>query len=203
VIRVTDEDFVKVRKDDLAGKFDLVLSISTPEEDEHKIEKLSFTLQTIGPSDDPQVRRKIMGDIARLQKMPDLAKWLEEYEPQPDPLVVEEQQLKIELLKAQIANEYALAETHKSQAQLDAAKVGTEQVKQGEIQATTDQKNLDFVEQESGVTQERNLQKAGEQGRSNVNLKMVDHQLRQQGDREKFKNTLLTEYVKGKLKKAA
>ena len=124
-------------------------------------------LQTVGNSMGTGMFTMILSDIARLRKMPDLAKKLEKYQPQPDPLVQQKAQLEIQLLQAQLANEMA-------DAQLKQAKAGTEQVKAGNIKADTDIKNLDFVEQESGVKQERAKELHGEQARSQMKLKEME-----------------------------
>lgn len=191
VVRVTNDEFVTIRKDDLAGNFDLKLSISTAEEDNNKAQELAFMLQTMGNNMDPSMSKMILSDIAKLRKMPDLAKRIESYEPQPDPLMQEKAQLEVELLRAQIAKENAMAMSHQAGAQLDSAKVGTEQAKQGNLNSDTDLKNLNFVEQESGVKQERDIQKVGEQARSQAQLKVLDHQFK-----EKERETdLLKEYL--------
>ena len=197
VIRVSNEEFVTVRRDDLAGNFDLVLTISTAEEDNNKAEQLAFLLQTTGNTMDPQLNKMILADIARLRKMPDMAKRIEEYEPQPDPLVQEKLQLEIELLRAQINKENAQAMQYQASAQLDTAKVGTETAKAENLQSDTDKKNLDFVEQESGVTQERAKELHGEQARSQVQLKLLDRQFQREDNRVE----LLKEYVKARAQK--
>lgn len=194
VVRVTNEEFVRIRRDDLAGSFDLRLSISTAEEDNNKAQELAFMLQTTGPNMDPALNMMILGDIARLRKMPDLAKKIEAYQPQPDPQAQEKAQLEIELLKAKIARELAQAAHYEATSVLAGAKAGTEDAKQGNLRSDTDLKNLDFVEQESGVKQERDLQKAGEQARSQAQLKEIDHNFR----REEQKVDLLKEYIKKK-----
>ena len=194
VIRVTNEQFVTIRRDDLAGNFDLKLSISTAEEDNNKAEELAFMLQTMGNNMDPKLSKMILSDIAKLRKMPDMAKKIEDYEPQPDPMMQEKLQLEIELLKAQIAKENAQAMSYQAGAQLDSAKAGTEGVKAANIAADTDQKNLEFVEQESGTKQARDLQKVGEQARSQAQLKVLDNEFRKE-DRQ---NDLLKEYIKRK-----
>lgn len=194
VVRVTNDEFVTIRRDDLAGNFDLKLSISTAEEDNNKAQELAFMLQTMGNNMDASMSKMLLADIARLRKMPDLAKKIESFEPQPDPLAQEKMQLEVELLRAQIAKENAIAMSHQANAQLDMAKAGTEGVKQGNLQSDTDMKNLNFVEQESGVTQERELQKAGEQARSNVQLKLLDQEM----NRESRNADLIKEYIKSK-----
>jgi hypothetical protein len=187
VIRVTNEQFVKVRRDDLPGNFDLSLSISTAEEDNNKAEQLAFMFQTIGPKGDPGMTKMILSDIARLRKMPDLAERIENYEPQPDPLVQQEAQLRIELLRAQIAKVQSETIGNQASAQLDMAKVGTEGAKAQNLNSDADLKNLDFVEQESGVKQEREIQKG---------LKVMD----QMTEEKKMKFDLVKEYVKAKSK---
>lgn len=194
VVRVTNEEFVQVRKDDLPGNFDLKLSISTAEEDNNKAQELAFMLQTMGNNMDPELSKMILSDIARLRKMPDMAKKIEAYQPQPDPLVQEKAQLEIELLRAQIANENAHAMQRQADAQLAGAKVGTEGAKTNNLTSDTDQKNLDFVEQESGVKQERDLQKSGEQARSQAQLKVLDRQFQ----REDQQVDLVKKYIKAK-----
>jgi hypothetical protein len=118
----------------------------------------------------------IMYDINKLRKMPDLAKKIEAFQPQPDPLDQEMKQLQVELLKAQIAAENARAERDSAAAQLELAKVNTEGAKAADLKSTADQKNLDFVEQESGVKQQRDLQKQGEQARANTQMKLIDNE---------------------------
>ena len=197
VIRVTNESFIEVRRDDLPGNFDLRLSISTAEEDNNKAQELAFMLQTIGNNMDPGISKMILSDITRLRKMPDLAKKIENYEPQPNPLMQKRAELEVALLEAQLQKETALAQQAQATAQLNMAKIGTEQMKQGNLQSDTDLKNLDFVEQESGVKQERDLQKQGEQARSQAQLKLLDRDLNREKmvfdlQKERIKNTFKT-----------
>ncbi len=183
VVRVTADDFVTVRRDDLAGNFDLRLTISTAEEDNAKAQELAFMLQTNGPNSDPAETRIIRAEIARLRKMPALAKLIEEYEPKPDPLAVLKAQLEIKLLEAQIAKEEALAGKHSAESVLDGAreykestqgelneaKTDTEKAKTRNLNSDSDNKDLGFVEQESGVNQARELEKLDKQAEHKVN----------------------------------
>ncbi len=196
VVRVTNEEFQIVRRDDLAGQFDLKLSISTAEEDNNKAQELSFMLQTMGNNMDPVMSQMILSDIAKLRKMPDLAKKIETYQPQPDPMAQKKLELEIQLLEAQLQNEIAQSQERQANAQLNMAKVGTEQVKAGNIQSDTDLKNLDFVEQESGVKQERAKELHGEQAHSQAQLKLMDRQFQ----REDNKLDLVKEYIKSRNK---
>ena len=155
VVRVTNEQFVKVRKDDLPGNFDLKLSISTAEEDNEKAKELAFMLQTMGNNMDPDLSKMILADIAKLRKMPELAQKIIAYQPQPDPIQQQMQQLQLQLLQAQVEKEKAQTQHYMGTTELATAKASTEAIKQGHLKSDTDLKNLDFVQQESGVNQER------------------------------------------------
>lgn len=159
IIRITDDEFVTIKRDDLAGNFDLNITISTAEEDSQKAGELSFLLQTMGNTAPFEVTKMLLISIARLHKMPKLAKMLEEYEPQPDPLVQEEQQLKIELLKAQIANEQAKANENQVDVQLKAWKAENEKAKARVTNSDADLKDLNYIEQSTGISQKRSIEK--------------------------------------------
>lgn len=178
VVRITEEEFVQIRRDDLAGNFDLRLNITTAEDDNAKAQELAFMLQTMGNNMDPAMSRMILADIARLRKMPDLAKQIEEYQPQPDPIQQRMQELELAKLEAEVMELQAKAMKLQADAQLAGAKVGTEGAKATNLQSDSDLKNLDFVEQESGVKQERDLQKQGAQARAQLALKVVDNQMK-------------------------
>lgn len=191
VIRVTNAQFVTVRRDDLAGEFDLDLSISTAEEDNNKAQELAFMLQTMGNSMPMEMTQMILSDIARLRKMPDLAHKIETFQPQPDPM--QQQAAQLELMKLQFEVAKLQAEVGKVQtdAQLNVAKAN-------ELQANSDLKSLDYVEQESGVKQERALQLQGEQARSQAQTKIIEHQLKLEQDRSKAMNQYMLDRAKAR-----
>jgi len=178
VVRVTNDDFVTVRRDELAGKYDLELTISTAEEDEKKASELAFMLQTLGPSEDPELRKIILTEISRLRKMPVLAHKIESFEPKPDPHQQEMQKLEMEEMRAKIDEIKSRTTENLAQAELD-------KVKAGNTQSDTDRKDLDYVEQESGVTQQRDLQKQGEQAKAQGQTKVLEHNLKQSAEQNK------------------
>ena len=159
IIRITDDKFVTIKRDDLAGNFDLSLDVSTAEMDNQKAQELAFMLQTTGNSLPFDVTKIILTKIADLRKLPDLSKMIADYEPQPDPLAQQEAQLRIELLKAQISNEQAKANENAVDVQLKAAKTQSELAKAGKLSSEKDKVDLDYVEQASGLQQERELEK--------------------------------------------
>lgn len=190
VIRITDEEFVSVKRDDLPGNFDLELDITTAEEDAKKAEQLAFMLQTVGPNAPPEIFNMTMAEICRLNKMPEMAHKYETFKPEPDPMQQQLMQLEIQVKQAELMKLQAETMNLQATANLNTVKQGTEQAKAANLMSDTDNKNLDFVERESGVTQERDIQKIGEQARSQTQLRIVDHELKKEEDR----NKLLTQY---------
>ena len=159
IIRVTDDEFVAIKRSDLAGNFDLTLSVSTAEMDNQKASELAFMLQTLGNSVPFDISKLILCKIADLRKLPDLSRMIAEYQPQPDPLMQQKAELECELLRAQIANEHAKANENAVDVQLKQAKTQSELAKAGKLSSETDKMDLDYVEQASGLQQERELEK--------------------------------------------
>ena len=183
IIRITNEQFVAVRRDELAGDFDLKVDVSSLEEDNIKAQELAFMLQTMGNNMDPELSRIILRDICRLRKMPELAKRIEEYQPQPDPLQQQAQQLEIQKLQLEVAELQSKVVKNNASANLDQAKVEETLASAREKGSKADLNDLNFVEQESGVTQERQKELHGEQARSNMQLEGYKHRLQQEDKR--------------------
>ena len=173
VVRITDKQFVQVRRDDLAGNFDLRLTISTAEEDNNKAQELAFMLQTAGPNMDLEFSKLIWSDIARLRKMPALAERIEKYQPQPDPMEEARKEKEIQLLDAQILKEQALANKHNAEAQASGGR-GAKDEAQAELNiakaqeaggkarmhhSDSDKKDLEYLQQEDGTEHQRELAK--------------------------------------------
>ena len=158
IIRITDDDFVAIKRSDLAGNFDLELEISTAEMDNQKAEELAFMLQTTGNSLPFEITKILLCKIADLRKLPDLSKMIADYQPQPDPLQQEQLQLQNELLKAQIFNEQAKGQENEVDVQLKAAKTQNELAKARLSGSQADMTDLNYVEQASGLQQERKLE---------------------------------------------
>ena len=99
----------------------------------------------------PDMSYMVLADIAKLRKMPELAKRIEEYQPTPDPMAQERIALEIELLRAQIVNEQAKGQENAVDVGLKTAKTATEEAKARNLNSGYDNADLDFVEKESGV----------------------------------------------------
>ncbi|CAM0053692.1 portal protein [Vibrio phage K479] len=174
VVRVTNKKFVDIRRDDLAGNFDLRLTVSTAEEDNAKAQELAFMLQTMGPVLPFEMTQLILADIARLRKMPVLVEEITTYQPQPDPM----QGLEMQKLQAEIAKIQSETNENYANAQLDQAKAQSEIAKAQNVSADTDRKALDYVEQESGVNHARDVDKMQAQAEAQTNMKIVEAALK-------------------------
>lgn len=153
VFRITadEEQFEIIRRDDLYGQIDIDLQISTNEDNAAKARELAFLLQTIGPNEDPNVRKMLMAEIARLHKMYDLAKSIENYQPQPDPMQQAMMQAQIENLQAQTQELMASAGKQQADQGLKQAKQGVEQAKAQSIGKDINLKGLDYYQKQNMV----------------------------------------------------
>ncbi|UNI71508.1 portal protein [Burkholderia phage vB_BpP_HN01] len=155
-VKVTNEQFVEVSREDLKGNFEVIADISTAEVDNQKSQDLAFMLQTMGPNGDWGLVQIILVEIAKLKRMPELAHALKTYQPQPDPLEQQKKQLEIEKLQSDIGKNQAQAELFLAQAKMQGA--------------SGDLKNLEYVETETGTkhAREMELQKAQSEGNQNL-----------------------------------
>ena len=159
VVRVTNSEFVIVRREDLAGNFDLKVDIATAEVDEAKAQDLAFMLQTIGNSMPPEMTNMVLSEIATLKRMPELAERIKNFKPEPDPMAVQMQQLELQKLQAEIDEVNSKTELNRAKARAEAS--------------DADSKDLEFVERESGVTQAREKEKLKIQADGNQDLVMT------------------------------
>ncbi len=159
VIRVTNKEFITVKREDLIGNFDLETDISTAEVDNAKAQDLAFMLQTLGPNSDPSIVMLILSEIADLKRMPELANKLRNWRPQPSPEQQELQRLEIEKARKEV-------EKLQSEIALNNAKAQ-------EALANKDQKNLDYVEQETGTKHARDMEKQRGQAQGNQALEVT------------------------------
>lgn len=156
VVRVTNSEFVSIKREDLKGNYDLIVDISTAEVDDAKAQDLAFMAQTIGPIAGPQAALQLVAEIAKLKRMPDVAETLKnfrqepsEYEQKMQQLELEKMELELEKLRSEIMKNMAEAQ-HKGA--------------RGEKEA------LDTYEQGSGIKHQRDLEKQKAQAKGNQDL---------------------------------
>ncbi len=105
------------------------------------------------------MRNMILADIARLRRMPDLAYKLENYQPQPDPVQQQLQQLELLKLQAEIKVLESQAVENTTKGMVHEAKVGVERARADSLQGDADLKSQTFVDNQTGITHQRELDK--------------------------------------------
>ena len=159
VVRVTNDEYVTIKREDLAGEFDLEVDIATAEVDNAKSQDLGFMLQTMGPNMDPQISMQLLAEIAELKRMPALAHRLRNWQPQPDPVAEQLKQMELQKLQAELEKLQTEAEYNRARAKLAASQA--------------DKVDLDYVEQETGTQHERDMDKQQAQARGNQALEIT------------------------------
>ncbi|MCF6330299.1 MAG: hypothetical protein L3I99_01970 [Sulfurimonas sp.] len=174
VIRITNDKFVSVKKDDLLGNIDIDIQVSTTEDNQNKARELSMVLQTLGPNSEPEERRFIQAEIAKLQNMPALAKKLEDYKPNQDEIDMRAAEHQIEMERRKLVNDKLRAEINRinksaledeadaaekySQASHKNAQTGKIVAETKLINSKTDNEDLSFIEKEDEVTHRQKME---------------------------------------------
>ena len=188
VIRITNQDFVEVRRDDLAGEFDLTLDISSAEQDTARAESLAFMLQTLGNTVDQGMTQMVLSEICRLKKMPELAERVNRWKPQePDPMQVRLQEVQVQLIEAQVEKYKAEVQKLSADTGLSEAKAQSELVDaqlrpqeimskiQSELSKSAYTGSLsrkldnDLSNDITGINHKRDLEKQGAQAKAQAN----------------------------------
>ena len=165
VIRVTNKDFVPIRRDDLEGHIDIDIEISTAEDNAAKSQELSFLLQTVGPNEDPAVRRELMANIMELMRMPNQAKKIREYQPQANPIEEQIRQLEVQQLQLKNQNLAIEAEVLKGSingttpdALLKQKRAEVETMKARKLDSEADLLDMRFLQEDSQLPYQQKLE---------------------------------------------
>lgn len=159
VIRVTNEEFVPIKKDDLKGKIDIDISISTSETDAQASQEISFMLQTMGQSLPFEMTQLLLAEQAKLKKMPDLAKKIQEYQPQPDPYAEEMKVLEMEKIKSEIEERDSRSRENGVDMRLKNANAALAEAQARDVHSGADIKDQDFLDKKDGITHLQELEK--------------------------------------------
>ena len=155
VIRVTNMQFIEIKREDIKGNFDLVVDINTAELDQAKAQDLAFMLQTLGPNFGPELVVMVLSKIADLKHLPDLAEQLRQWAPPPpDPIEEEKRQLENEKLKAEIEFLRSRAQNTAVDAQAELADM------QLEVSGIKHQRNLELQQAQAQGNQDLEIIKA-------------------------------------------
>jgi hypothetical protein len=174
VVRITNEEFVTIRKDDLRGDIDIEIEVSTAEDNSSKGQQLSFLLQTLGQGMDAGMRNLLMSQVARLHKMPDLAKSLKEYQPQPDEHQAQMHSLEMRKLEAEINERESRAMENQVDMRLKTANAVLAEAKARLVNSDTDIKDLDFMSKVTGEDMADELTKKDHDRMTKLDLKSAD-----------------------------
>jgi len=168
IIRVTDEEFVAIKPDDLQGRIDISMNVSTQEVENEKSNNLSFMLQTMAQSLPFDLTKILLAEQASLKGMPELAKKIEEFQQQPDPLEQQMKQLEIQKLQSEIDERNSRVGENHVDSRLKEAKAVNEEAKARKSQSDADMVDLDFLRKQDGSERKEKL----DDDRYNQNAKM-------------------------------
>ncbi len=174
-IRVTNKEYITISREDLIGQMDLEVDIATTEVDNMKAQDLGFMLQTLGPNMDPTIYMMILSEIADLKRMPGLAEKLRKWEPQPDPMQVQMQQLEMQKLQKEL-------EKIDSEIQLNIARAAKES-------SAADGQDIDNQNTANGTKHRQAMESLAEQGQSNQRLELMKSLTKPVKEGEKRPNT--------------
>lgn len=160
VVRITNEEFIPIRRDDLVGNIDIDISISTAEDNNAKSQELSFLLQTLGNTMPFEMTQMLIAEIARLSRMPELEKKIKEFTQEPDPAAQQMQQAEMERLMLENAKLQSEIERNKARAGEDEIdrvlkmqKAEVEAAKARKLGSEADSIDLDFLMKDQGVSE--------------------------------------------------
>ena len=158
IVRITNEEFIPIKRDDLAGNIDIDISISTAEDNNAKSQELSFLLQTLGNTMPFEMTQMIIAEIAKLSRMPDLEKRIRDFKQEPDPAAQQMQQAEMERLvlenqklQSEIARNNARAGEDEIDIQLKMQKAQVEAAKARKLGSEADMTDLDFLLKNDGI----------------------------------------------------
>lgn len=164
IVRITSEEFIPIRRDDLGGNIDIDISISTAEDNNAKSQELSYLLQTLGNTMPFEMTQMIIAEIARLSRMPELEKKIKEFTQEPDPAAQQMQQAEMERLMLENAKLQSEIERNKARAGEDEIdrvlkmqKAEVEAAKARKLGSEADSIDLDFLMKDQGVNEAQKL----------------------------------------------
>ena len=157
IIRITDEEFIAISPDDLDGKIDISMKVATQEANNEKANNLSFMLQTMAQSLPFDLTKILLAEQAELKGMPELAKKIEEFVQQPDPMEQQMKQLEMEKLKSEIDERNSRVGENYVDAELKTAKAVNERAKARASESNADMTDLDFLRKQEGIERREKL----------------------------------------------
>jgi hypothetical protein len=174
IVRATGDQFITIARDDLEGRFDFNVEISTPEKDGEQANRIMTLMQTNAASQSPETVKMMYVKMLELWKMPEEAQAIREQQPPPPDsrqermldLQIQEQELKNGLIFKQIEAEDSKIFERMSRVdenlKADIAKKQAEALK---ATAAADKMNIEvdiatqaFIDMDSGKKREEDLE---------------------------------------------
>jgi len=180
--RITDKPFVQAQND---NEYDIKIHLESKETRAAKAQQTGFVMQTMGPNM-PQEQQQIL--LARYMKLvgePDIAKAIEDFKPQPDPIAEKAKELELAKLEAQVFNEQAKGRENAVDVELKKAKTAVEMAKARTVNSDSDIKDLDFLEKEQGIPHQREMEKESIKAEKELTKQSMANDARLQGVRNK------------------
>lgn len=166
VVRITNEEFVEVRRDDLAGKIDIDITVSTQEDNAARAQELGFLLQTLGSALPFDMTRMIMAEIAKLSKLPTLEKSILEYKQEPDPIQQKMQELQlakleaeIQRLKADAMHKVASSQENEADREEKMAQAQLKRAQARKAESEADMVDLNFMKADEQIDEQNAIEK--------------------------------------------
>ena len=187
VVRITNEEFVEVRRDDLAGKIDIDITVSTQEDNAARAQELGFLLQTLGSALPFDMTRMIMAEIAKLSKLPTLEKSILEYKQEPDPIQQKMQELElakleaeIQRLKADAMHKIASSQENEADREEKMAQAQLKRAQARKAESEADMVDLNFMKADEQIDEQNAIEKELMKFEMEMERKQFDalHQLR-------------------------
>lgn len=159
VVRITNEQFVEIKRDDLNGNIDIEIQISTSETDQQQSQEISFMLQTMGQSLPFELTKMLLAEQADLKKMPDLARKIKEYQPQPDPQEERREELELSKLESEIEERNSRSRENGVDMRLKNANAALAEAKARDVHSGADMKDQDFLQKQDGTAHMQDMEK--------------------------------------------
>ena len=197
VVRITNEEFVEVRRDDLAGKIDIDITVSTQEDNAARAQELGFLLQTLGSALPFDMTRMIMAEIAKLSKLPTLEKSILEYKQEPDPIQQKMQELQlakleaeIQRLKADAMHKIASSQENEADREEKMAQAQLKRAQARKAESEADMVDLNFMKADEQIDEQNAVEKELMKFEMEMERKQFDalHQLRVINEQVKAKD---------------
>ena len=189
IIRITDEQFVAIQPDDLEGRIDISMNVSTQETNNEKSNNLSFMLQTMAQSLPFDLTKILLAEQASLKGMPELAKKIEEFQQQPDPKDEQMKDLEMQKLQSEINERNSRVGENHVDSRLKEAKAVNEEAKARASHSNADMTDLDFLRKQEGTDRAEALDDERASHRSKSKLQAEQAGLNYMGNAQILQDT--------------